>query len=109
MSKEYWIVDAFTTRAFAGNPAAVVILEKIWPDDEWLQHVAAEFNLSETAFVLEAGPDGGRGLRWFTPTIEVPLCGHATLAAAHALRGAARAPDERTLLFDSKSGRLACR
>lgn len=79
------VIDAFTDRPFAGNPAAVVLLDgPEWPDAAWMQSVAAEMNLSETAFTL---PDGdGWGLRWFTPAVEVDLCGHATLATTHALR-----------------------
>jgi predicted PhzF superfamily epimerase YddE/YHI9 len=76
-------VDAFTDTAFAGNPAAVCLLSAAREDD-WLQAVAAEMNLSETAF-LRPRPDGGYRLRWFTPTHEVDLCGHATLAGAHVL------------------------
>jgi len=73
-------VDAFTRHRFRGNPAAVVPLES-WPDDGLLQSIAAENNLAETAFIL---PEGDRyQIRWLTPTIEVDLCGHATLAAAH--------------------------
>ena len=73
-------VDAFTDRLFAGNPAAVVLLEA-WLPDDLMQAIAAENNLAETAFFVPAG-DGRWELRWFTPTIEVPLCGHATLATA---------------------------
>ncbi|MCK5934642.1 MAG: PhzF family phenazine biosynthesis protein [Fulvimarina manganoxydans] len=73
-------VDAFTDRLFAGNPAAVVPLES-WLPDALMQTIAAENNLAETAFFVPAG-DGRWDLRWFTPTIEVPLCGHATLATA---------------------------
>jgi PhzF family phenazine biosynthesis protein len=82
------IIDAFTDRPFAGNPAAVCILDgPDWPDEAWMQQVATEMNLSETAFARpEPGPDAGWGLRWFTPAVEVRLCGHATLATAHALR-----------------------
>ncbi|MEX6504806.1 PhzF family phenazine biosynthesis protein [Jiella sp. M17.18] len=76
-------VDAFTARRFAGNPAAVVPLDA-WLPDETLLAVAAENNLSETAFFVPAGP-GRFELRWFTPTVEVPLCGHATLATAFVL------------------------
>jgi PhzF family phenazine biosynthesis protein len=81
-----WIVDAFTDRPFAGNPAGVVMLES-FPDDEWMQAVAAEVNLSETAFLhpLPAGGEADFALRWFTPAVEVALCGHATLATAHVL------------------------
>jgi PhzF family phenazine biosynthesis protein len=76
------VVDAFTDRPFAGNPAAVCLLERE-ADEGWMRSVAAEMNLSETAFLL---PDGdGFRLRWFTPTTEVALCGHATLASAHHL------------------------
>jgi predicted PhzF superfamily epimerase YddE/YHI9 len=74
----YWVVDAFTDRLFAGNPAAVVLPEAALPDG-LMQQIAAENNLSETAFAVREG-DGFR-LRWFTPTVEVDLCGHATLAA----------------------------
>lgn len=75
-------VDAFTSRAFSGNPAAVCPLED-WLDDAQLQAIAAENNLSETAFFVRKG--AGYELRWFTPASEVDLCGHATLAAAHVL------------------------
>ena len=92
-----FIVDAFTGTAFSGNPAAVVLLENHAPD-EWMQHVAAEFNLSETAFVSPANDGGVRTLRWFTPTVEVDLCGHATLAAGHVLGGAQ--------IFMTRSGEL---
>ena len=75
-------IDAFTNRLFKGNPAAVCLLES-WPEDGKLQAVAAENNLSETAFLLSR--DGYFDLRWFTPKVEVDLCGHATLASAHAV------------------------
>lgn len=87
-------VDAFSSRPFAGNPAAVVLLDAAptdpdapgWPDAEWMQAVAAENNLSETAFTsVGADANGVRGLRWFTPAAEVDLCGHATVATAHVL------------------------
>ena len=84
-------IDAFTSAAFAGNPAAVCLLEG-QRDDSWMQAVAAEMNLSETAFVRQLSPgqeDEGASerfeIRWFTPKVEVDLCGHATLASAHAL------------------------
>lgn len=83
-----YIVDAFVDQPFSGNPAAVVLLDKP-ADDIWMQNVAAEFNLSETSFLVPVGEnaDGENvwHLRWFTPTTEVNLCGHATLAAAHVL------------------------
>lgn len=76
-------VDAFTDRPFAGNPAAVCLLPEP-RDARWMQDVAREMNLSETAF-LDPVDGGGFNLRWFTPAIEVELCGHATLASAHVL------------------------
>ncbi|GIM91522.1 PhzF family phenazine biosynthesis protein [Paractinoplanes toevensis] len=76
------IVDAFTATPFRGNPAGVVVLDE-FPEAEWMQRVAAEVNLSETAFVHPVGDDFA--LRWFTPAVEVALCGHATLATAHVL------------------------
>ena len=75
-------VDAFADRVFEGNPAAIVPLET-WPADDVMQAVAAENNLAETAFFAPEGE--GYRLRWFTPTVEVDLCGHATLASAHVL------------------------
>jgi PhzF family phenazine biosynthesis protein len=77
-------VDAFTDHPFSGNPAAVCLLVEDMPDDT-MRAVAAEMNLSETAFVGPADLDGIRNLRWFTPAVEVPLCGHATLATSHVL------------------------
>lgn len=82
------IIDAFTDRPFAGNPAAVCLLDSgVWPNEPWMRHVATEMNLSETAFAhpLPAGSDAGWALRWFTPVVETNLCGHATLAVTHAL------------------------
>ena len=97
-------VDAFTAQAFRGNPAAVCLLAA--PAAEgWMQSVAAEMNLAETAFVVDGA--GAFGLRWFTPTVEVDLCGHATLAAAHALWETARLDRRATARFDTKSGRLS--
>lgn len=85
-------VDAFADSVFAGNPAAVCLLDgDAWPDDAWMRHVAAEMNLSETAFARPQ-TDGDWALRWFTPTVETHLCGHATLATTHALRADGRAP-----------------
>lgn len=77
------VIDAFAERPFTGNPAGVCLVER-WPEAAWMQAVAAELNLSETAFA-HPRPDGDWALRWFTPTVEVDLCGHATLATAHAL------------------------
>ncbi len=96
-------VDAFTSRVFSGNPAAVCILEK-WLDDHLLQCIAAENNLSETAFVV---PNNGYfDLRWFTPTTEVTLCGHATLAAAFVLFNIYQHPEESVHFQTRKRGRL---
>lgn len=100
------VVDAFTAAPFAGNPAAVCLLDRP-RDDEWMQRVAAEMNLSETAFPVPEG-DGWR-LRWFTPGVEVALCGHATLATAHVLWTAGRAAPEQALRFLTKSGVLTAR
>jgi PhzF family phenazine biosynthesis protein len=96
-------VDAFTDRPFAGNPAAVCLLPA-WKEDAWLQAVAREMNLSETAFLVKQ-PDHF-DLRWFTPTVEVALCGHATLAPAHVLwqQGHVAAGEE--IRFSTKSGIL---
>ncbi|MDX3539524.1 PhzF family phenazine biosynthesis isomerase [Streptomyces sp. MB09-01] len=84
------IVDAFTDRPFHGNPAGVLLLDTAFPRDTWLQQVASEVNLSETAFAhpLPPGGDADWALRWFTPAAEVDMCGHATLATAHVLASA---------------------
>ncbi len=107
MAHPLFVVDAFTDRAFAGNPAAVVILDAPAPP-EWCQAVAAEMNLSETAFV-SSRPDDTFDLSWFTPSVEVDLCGHATLASAHVLREAGGAADDTTVVFHTRSGALAAR
>lgn len=96
-------VDAFADRAFAGNPAAVCVLDEAL-DAPMMQAIAGEMNLSETAFV-RARPDGW-DLRWFTPTIEVELCGHATLASAHVLWESGRAEPGALLRFHTRSGLL---
>jgi PhzF family phenazine biosynthesis protein len=96
-------VDAFTDRPFAGNPAAVCILPA--PRDErWMQKVAGEMNLSETAFLVKR--DDGYDLRWFTPAVEVDLCGHATLASAHILWETGQLQPDRTARFHTPSGLL---
>ena len=107
MSWPLFQVDAFTAEPFAGNPAAVCLLEG-GEDAGWMQAVAAEMNLSETAFLR---PDGtGRfRLRWFTPAVEVELCGHATLASAHVLWSEGLAGAGQPLRFDTASGPLAAR
>lgn len=101
-----WIVDAFADSAFRGNPAAVCLLAAAAPK-RWMQAVANEMNLSETAFLA---PEGNSWrLRWFTPAMEVDLCGHATLASAHVLyqQGLAAATD--TIRFETRSGQLTAR
>jgi predicted PhzF superfamily epimerase YddE/YHI9 len=91
------VIDAFTDHPFSGNPAAVCRLTRP-ASESWMRAVAAEMNLSETAFVVDR-PDGDYDLRWFTPTTEVALCGHATLATAHLLGGGR---------FHTRSGVLTC-
>lgn len=96
-------VDAFTDRPFAGNPAAVCLLDGP-RDAEWMQRVAFEMNLAETAFVTPAA--SGFGLRWFTPTVEIDLCGHATLASAHTLWTDGVVPKSDPIAFHTRSGVL---
>jgi PhzF family phenazine biosynthesis protein len=103
MRLPFFHVDAFTSRPFAGNPAAVCLLDAP-AEPDWMRQVAAELNLSETAFV--APIDGGFGLRWFTPQVEVDLCGHATLASAHVLWESGRLPRETPARFHTRSGWL---
>ncbi len=86
MTMPFTVVDAFADRPFAGNPAAVMVLDA-WPDDALLQSIALEHNLSETAFVVPASGEADYELRWFTPTVEIAMCGHATLASGHVLIG----------------------
>ena len=95
-------LDAFATRRFTGNPAAVMLLPA-FPDDATLLAIAAENNLSETAFLVRDGDD--YRLRWFTPKVEVPLCGHGTLASAAVVMERLE-PDRRAVVFDSASGPL---
>ena len=103
MVMQLMLVDAFAKQVFMGNPAAVCWIPDKWPSNDWLQRFAAEMNQSETAFVGREG-DQFR-LRWFSPVTEVDLCGHATLAAAHALLSWGFA--ERGLInFQTKSGLL---
>jgi PhzF family phenazine biosynthesis protein len=96
-------VDAFTNRPFAGNPAAVCVLDAPRPD-EWLRDVAREMNLSETAFLTPR--DGDYNLRWLTPAVEVDLCGHATVASAHVLWQDGHLPEGRQARFHTRSGML---
>jgi PhzF family phenazine biosynthesis protein len=110
MPQAIFTVDAFTAAPFAGNPAAVCPLPA--PADEpWMRAVAREMNLSETAFVSPRGPAAPEefALRWFTPAVEVALCGHATVAAAHVLWETGRVPGDRAIRFHTKSGVLTAR
>lgn len=103
MSQSIVVVDAFTAETFKGNPAAVCVLAE--PRDAiWMQQVAREMNLSETAFLHPEA--GGYHLRWFTPITEVPLCGHATLASAHWLYTSGQLPSDATVRFFTLSGEL---
>jgi PhzF family phenazine biosynthesis protein len=102
-----WIiyqVDAFADRPFSGNPAGVCVLERAAPE-KWMQAVAAEMNVAETAFLVRRD-DGSYDLRWFTPTVEVDLCGHATLASAHVLWDERILPTAERARFHTKSGEL---
>lgn len=98
-------VDAFAERPFTGNPAGVCLLESE-PPAPWMQSVAAEMNLAETAFLWPR--EGGYSLRWFTPTVEVDLCGHATLASAHILWEVGRVDLREPIRFSTRSGVLTC-
>jgi PhzF family phenazine biosynthesis protein len=106
MSQAIFQIDAFTDRRFGGNPAGVCILEK-QADERWMQDVAMEMNVAETAFVHPI--EQGWSLRWFTPTLEVDLCGHATIATTHAMLETGRLRDEEAVYFVTKSGRLSAR
>lgn len=106
MKEQIFQVDAFTNKPFAGNPAGVVLLASEKSDD-WMRSFAREMNLSETAFLLKDGD--GYHLRWFTPKVEVSLCGHATLASAHVLFNETMVPGNETILFSSASGVLNAR
>ena len=97
-------VDAFADRPFAGNPAAVCVLDRPAATN-WMQHLARELNLCETAFLVPE-PGGGHGLRWFTPTVEVDLCGHATLASAHVLWESGHLDRATPARFFTRSGTL---
>jgi PhzF family phenazine biosynthesis protein len=104
-----WMVDAFAAGPFKGNPACVVEpFEGAWPSAEWMQALAAENNQAETAFLLKSDEEARFSLRWFTPAVEAPLCGHATLAAAHVLF-TELGNDRHNLSFDTLSGPLHVR
>src|SRR5262245_27936059 len=104
MSISLFHVDAFTDKPFAGNPAAVCLLPA-WREDHWLRGVAREMNLSETAFLVRTGD--GFDLRWFTPAVEVDLCGHATLASAHVVWQEGLAAPGEAIRFHTRSGALS--
>ena len=106
MSHTLHIVDAFSNRPFAGNPAAVCVLAAP-ADEQWMKLVAREMNLSETAFLHPI--ESGWSLRWFTPTVEVKLCGHATLASALTLWETGVVPPNQAVRFSTLSGWLTCR
>ena len=103
MTIPYFEVLAFTRRYFGGNPAGVCLLPQEWMPDEEMQGIAAENNLAETAFLIER--EKFFDLRWFTPAVEVDLCGHATLASAHVLFEHRRWPGD-LIKFHSPSGEL---
>lgn len=100
-----FLVDAFAGEPFKGNPAGVVVLETP-ASTIWMQKVAMEMNQAETAFIVPQ--EKGFSLRWFTPTVEVDLCGHATLAAAHILWKLHTVPKDQTISFETRSGWLHC-
>lgn len=100
------VVDAFTDTPFTGNPAAVCVTDAA-PDETWMQSVAREMNLSETAFLHRI--EGGWSLRWFTPALEVKLCGHATLGSAHVLWAIGALNADEPACFHTLSGWLTCR
>jgi PhzF family phenazine biosynthesis protein len=97
-----YVVDAFTSQPFGGNPAGVALGHG---DEAWMQSVAAEMKHSETAF-LQRRADGSFDLRWFTPEVEVDLCGHATLASAHVLYETGAVSTDATIVFHTRSGEL---
>ena len=103
MKLKYYVVDAFADRPFAGNPAGVCLLEA-WPDDELLQSIAAENNLAETAYLVKS--ERGYELRWFTPEVEIDLCGHATLASGFIISKFLD-PSATRINFMTKSGPLS--
>lgn len=100
-----WTVDAFAAAPFRGNPACVVEPFDAWPDAAWMQALAQENNQAETAFLLKTADPARFGLRWFTPALEVPLCGHATLASGHVLFTELGVTAE-AITFDTLSGPL---
>ena len=104
MTLKLYQIDAFTDRIFGGNPAAVCLLDK-WLSDEVMQHIAAENNLAETAFIVKN--NDRYDIRWFTPVVEVDLCGHATLASAHVIFNYYDHPDDTINFYSAHSGMLS--
>ncbi len=104
MNFDLFHVDAFTSDPFHGNPAAVCLVEKEMPDD-WLQNMGAEMNLAETAFLICLSQNR-YALRWFTPAVEVELCGHATLASTQVLFDEKLVDDQKPIVFETRSGKL---
>src|SRR5690606_36606682 len=102
------IIDAFTDKAFSGNPAAVCLLDKALSESQ-MQSIAMEMNLSETAFVERTSEHGVFSLRWFTPSVEIDLCGHATLASAFWMTESGWASDLEMIRFQTRSGELRVR
>lgn len=100
-----WTIDAFASGPFKGNPACVLEPLEAWPSDSWMQALAAENNQAETAFLLKTADPARFALRWFTPALEVPLCGHATLASGHALFAELGVAAE-SVAFETQSGVL---
>lgn len=100
-----WTIDAFASAPFRGNPACVAAPFDAWPEAQWMQALAAENNQAETAYLLRTQDPARFGLRWFTPSLEVPLCGHATLASAHMLFSELGLNAEQ-VVFDTLSGPL---
>lgn len=100
-----WTIDAFAAAPFKGNPACVVEPLDAWPSAAWMQALASENNQAETAFLLKTDDPARFGLRWFTPALEVPLCGHATLASGHALFSEMSTTVD-TLTFETRTGAL---
>ncbi|CAF1043625.1 unnamed protein product, partial [Didymodactylos carnosus] len=105
MSIKIYQVDAFTDQLFGGNPAAVCPLDQ-WLPDPLMQKIAAENNLAETAFFVPNSSDGGYELRWFTPELEIDLCGHATLASAHIIFTEMAPMNEEIIFQTKKAGKL---
>jgi PhzF family phenazine biosynthesis protein len=103
-----WTVDAFAAGPFRGNQACVLEPMAAWPDAAWMQALAAENNQAETAFLVRTDDPARFGLRWFTPAVEVPLCGHATLGSGHVLFSELGVTADQ-LTFDTKSGPLTVR